>query len=136
MQKWYQNWFHDIFIIVCNSIILPLLDVWRGCHILLRRGYKISARNFQRRNLALSQTSVKACYIPVCRVWPLVSENVFRFTLVAMVTKQRLWLAKQQNKRNSKTIHSMVTIFGVWVYMDNTHKTMKPDFLIGCHGNR
>ena len=135
IEQWISKRDNTIFFLnIMKNSLIKLLTIYSLSN--LRRGYKISAWNFQRWNLALSQMSVKACCIPVRRVWPLVFENVFRFTLVAMVTKQRLWLAKQQNKRNSKTIHRMVTIFGVWVYMDNTHKTMKPDFSIGCHGNR
>ena len=61
---------------------------------------------------------------------------MFGFAIVAMVTKQSLGLVENGNKCNSNTLYRIVTIFGVQVHMDNTHETMKPDFLIGCHGNR
>ena len=68
--------------------------------------------------------------------WPVLFENGCRFSLVAMVTRLGLWLVKHGNKRNSKTNFRSTFKLGRVVHKNNSHKTMKPDFWCGCHGNQ
>ena len=53
-----------------------------------------------------------------------------------MVTRPGLWLVKHGNKRNSKTNFRSTFKIGRVVDKNNSHKTMKPDFWRGCHGNQ
>ena len=54
----------------------------------------------------------------------------------SMVTRLGLWLVKHGNKRNSKTNFHSTFKLGRVVHKNNSHKTMKPDFWRGCHGNQ
>ena len=74
--------------------------------------------------------------IPPRSPWPILIENGCRFSLVAMVTRLGLWLVKHGNKRNSKTNFRSTFKIGRVVHKNNSHKTMKPDFWCGCHGNQ
>ena len=58
------------------------------------------------------------------------------FVLVAMITIQGLLLAKNWNKRNSKTKCCILTILGSILYEYIAHKTIGRDFWYGSHGNR
>ena len=54
-----------------------------------------------------------------------------------MVTRLGLLLVKPCAKRNSiNQLLQYFSKFGRVVHKNNTHKTMKPDFFCGCHGNR
>ena len=53
-----------------------------------------------------------------------------------MVTGLGLWLVKHGTKRNSKTNFRSTFKIGKVVHKNNAHKTMKPDFWRGCHGNQ
>ena len=75
-------------------------------------------------------------HIPPQSPWPVLFENGCCFSLVAMVTRLGLWLVKHGNKRNSKTNFHSTFKLGRVVHKNNSHKTMKPDFWRGCHGNQ
>ena len=106
-------------------------------NIYLREGgYSRRRPELQRQISSLSQTPVHMYDISPCSPWAILLENGFRFGLVAMVTKLGLWLVKHGNKCNSKTKYHRTFKIGRMVHHINAHKTMKPDFLCGCHGNQ
>ena len=102
----------------------------------LRGGYSGRRPELQRQISRLSQMPAHMDDISPCSPWSILSENGFRFDLVAMVTKLGLWLVKHGNECNSKTKYHRTFKIGRVVHQINAHKTMKPDFLRGCHGNQ
>ena len=99
-------------------------------------GFNGQQPNFQHQIWALSWMPAHMDDIPPQSPWPVLFENGCRFSLVAMVTRLGLWLVKHGNKRNSKTNFRSTFKLGTVVHKNNSHKTMKPDFWCGCHGNQ
>ena len=76
------------------------------------------------------------CYIPYESPYAKDSDSIHCLVLVAMVTMQGLWLAKHENRCNSKTKSHNEFKVGGMVDENIPQGLMEPDFLFGCHGNQ
>ena len=106
------------------------------CNILVKGGSMVNSPIFNIKFEHFPKCQPHMDDIPPRSQWSVLFENGCRFSLVTMVTRLGLWLVKHSNKRNSKTNFRSTFKLGRVVHKNNSHKTMKPDFWRGCHGNQ